>query len=155
MDKKIIFLDVDGVINTINQDFNNGIPFDINALNNLKFLVDQTDSYIVITSEYRHNIKQLRQVYDALDSVGLGQRLIGKTKRIETKNGNATYADRGLEIENYLSSNDCDNFVIIDDIKWDLERFEDKLIWTHCDKGLTEDDVYLAVNILNNKSLHR
>ena len=60
---KIIFLDVDGVLNTFgyvldkienpNRDVENGSTLNLNALENLYNIVMETDAFIVITSEWR------------------------------------------------------------------------------------------------------
>ena len=87
---KIIFLDVDGVLNSINnliEVYNKthkshsgyNYPFDEKCLNNLKFIVDKTDAYIVISSTWRRNIKGKMVLLSKLKEYGLDKRVIGFT----------------------------------------------------------------------------
>ena len=162
---KFIFLDVDGVLNTIDTVMQNMIESDrkvdkkttlnLNSLENLYNIVMETDAFIVITSEWRRSSRLMKELLEGLALFNLTNRVIGKTERIvvrkESKGAITTHVDRGLEIEDYLNKHDCDSFVILDDIKWDLEKFEDNLILTDPRYGITNKDVEEAIRILNVK----
>lgn len=58
--KKIIFLDIDGVLNLILQDFDKyGSIFHKHFEDNLRYLIDQTGADIVISSTWRMGISRL------------------------------------------------------------------------------------------------
>lgn len=154
----IIFLDVNGVIDSFNNNRKHIDPygehhFDWNCIYQLYELVKDTDSYLVVSSEWRHSKSSMKKLLQALSFFGLEERVIGKTPQRIVRNGNSSKADRGLEIESYLKKHECDNFVILDDVKWDLDRFEDHLVWTDPSEGLTERDVLKAKEILKKKKV--
>ena len=159
----IVFLDVNGVIDSFKHNdemrrYNNDNNyenhyFDWNCLENLSFLVNATDANIVISSEWKEYKSNMIRLLAALKVYDLDKRVIGKTKRIiENKNG-FTHVNRGLEIKDYLDNHEHDNFVILDDISWDLDMFSDHLILTHPSFGLTKEDAFKAINILKKNNL--
>ena len=156
---KLIFLDVNGVIDSFNHNeemYRLGIDepftkhyFDWNCLHNLYNLVNETDSYIVVSSEWRRTRKLMRRLLSVLSFYELDKRVVGKIPNTEYREGSLIKNDRGRQIQEYLDKHPHSSFVVLDDIKWDLERFEDELIWTNPRVGLTEDDVKKAIDILN------
>ena len=121
----IVFLDVDGVLNSLENAIElynqtgkprSGVnyPFDERCMLNLKRLVEETHSALVVTS------------YDLEDYV------IGYTKDL---------GNRVLEIKEYLNSIGTDvNFVILDDSAY-LEDLVEYLIATNAYYGLRDIDV--------------
>ena len=147
----IIFLDVDGVLNSL--DYAKKLyekdhiprscykfPFDPRCLNNLKILVELTNSYLVITSTWRmSNIGKDTLLFE-LKKYGLDDRVIGYTDVLHT--------NRGQEVSKYLESLDKDvSFIILDD-DCDFDGLEEYLIKTSFKNGLTEDNVKLGVRKL-------
>ena len=55
------------------------------------------------------------------------------------------------EIDDYLNKHDCESFVILDDISWDLEKFGENLILTDPMYGITSKDADEAIRLLNKK----
>ena len=105
----IIFLDVDGVLNSIQSLKKAAIknkrpysgydyPFDEKCLKNLKTLVDKTDSYIVITSTWRYDERGKKILLDKLREYNLDMRVVGYTSRLNKP--------RGEEIKAYLEEQD-------------------------------------------------
>ena len=140
----IIFLDVDGVLNSVkhlkeeyekNRRPYSGFeyPFDSDCLNNLKYLVEETNSYLVITSTWRKFDIGKSILLNELKKYGLDKRVIGYTDILNTK--------RGEEIKAYLSKlKDKVNFIILDDDS-DFEELEEYLIKTNYKDGLTKDSI--------------
>ena len=154
----IIFLDIDGVLNSINlfketknikinyhkylddyflkQTIIHLLDIDPNKLYLLKEIIQETDSKVVITSSWRM-LKIYPLIEDYLISKGIP--IIDTTDYINS--------NRGDEIRDYLKHHDVDNFIIIDDDLFpDFNELTEKLIHTNFfNDGLLDEDVYEAV----------
>lgn len=151
---KVVFLDVDGVLNNIDtfkkrKDIYNKsgviIPrIDFYRVEFLKEIVDNTDAKIVISSiwrKYENDLKELKEVFDLYDLE------IYDITGID-KNG-----IRENEIIDWLNKNDVDSFVILDDETSDLIHLEKYVVKTRFDglaTGLLCEHIPYAINILNN-----
>lgn len=143
----IIFLDVDGVLNSLEhliEVYNqtgkphSGInyPFDERCMLNLKKLVEETNSFIVVTSTWRKNEDEKERLLEELRKYDLEKYVIGYTKDL---------GNRILEIKEYLKSiGKKVNFVILDDSIY-LEDMVQYLIATNAYFGLREEDVKEAI----------
>ena len=150
----IIFLDVDGVLNSIkgliesyqiNKRPYSGYdyPFDERCLNNLKRIVLETNSYLVITSTWRMHEIGKSILLAKLKEYELDTRVIGYTDILHKR--------RGEEIKAYLNKLDKEvNYIILDDDN-DFESLEEHLIQTNYEVGLTEKDQEEAVKKLLKK----
>ena len=132
--KKIIFLDIDGVLNcrkTFKERKEERVFYskfleksnynlaklamcdiDFYKLQLLKYIVLETDAKIVISSSWK-NLREYPLIEELLINKGLP--IIGATPYINNK--------RGAEIRIYLSENEVNDFIIIDD-----DIFDDVLI---------------------------
>jgi hypothetical protein len=147
----IIFLDVDGVINsqdnlrfvyaqTHRQMSGCNYPFDKRCLEHLKEIVEATDAYIVITSVWRRDPKHLKILIQKLEEFDLASRVIGLTPVL-----NKT---RGEEIKAFLSTFSTPvNYVILDDDN-DVQELEEHLVKTQCKTGLTSKETEIAIKKL-------
>ena len=164
---KIIFLDIDGVLN--NQDYckilhhlygGNGyggffrtdkpstkdIKWDLRNVDALKTLMDKTGAKIVISSTWRfsHDIATFKYMFQLY---GLKPKIIGLTpdhSRLGIRDDIGR--TRGDEVNAYLSNHDVDKYVILDD---DSDFFPDQnLVRTDHQVGLTNDDVKKAIGFL-------
>ena len=177
---KVIFLDIDGVLNTF-QTFTkcyyeykkNGIrklEIDENKVYLLKQIVDNTNALIVLSSSWRKlgrmennklipEHKKLSDLLDIFKKYNLS---------IYDITPGSSDGNREFEIRKWLenTSLDIDNFIVIDDDISDLMGFVNKeLIRTYFMKtdgkghflidksGLTIDHVYEAIDKLNNKKI--
>ena len=148
----IIFLDVDGVLNSIkhlkeeyykNQRPYSGFeyPFDSDCMNNLKILVESTNAYLVITSTWRKFDIGKKILLFELKKYDLDKKVIGYTNILNTK--------RGEEIKDFLSKLSCDvNYIILDDDS-DFDDLHKYLIKTDYRYGLTYNNVETAIKKLN------
>jgi len=139
----IIFLDVDGVLNSIkklkemyykNKRPYSGFdyPFDEECLNNLKRLVLETNAYLVITSTWRKFENGKDILLRKLKDYDLDKRVIGYTDVLNKS--------RGDEIKEYLKTLDNSiNFIILDD-DTDFLGLENHLIKTNYEVGLTKEN---------------
>lgn len=159
---KLIFLDVDGVLNS--EDYivsehdrlghekyvdtylrQGGIPFDPKCLKLLFYILDTTDALICVSSTWRLSKDKIERLNKALGRYS--NRIIGYTKHLGT--------NRGLEIDNFLHDtielrSPLDAYIIIDDDNDMLEEQQEYLIQTNYKTGLTVNDAFKAVKILNN-----
>ena len=157
MKDKVIFLDVDGVLN-------NGLEVDIHetalldgeyyglysprCINKLNDLIKATDARVVLSSTWRLGIS-LDQAKTLLKGMGVLGEVIGMTEYLPE-----SYTCRGNEINKWITDNkdefDYRGYVILDDDS-------DMLLWqkdnyVNCDPeiGMTDRTVARAVAILNN-----
>lgn len=154
---KVIFLDVDGVLNS--QDLfekcseDELVPVDEDNIRCLKTIVDETGAKIVLSSSWRYGWTEhndavqdwCRLLVDVLEKYQL--KIIDKTVYLES-------GKREDEIKEWLDNSEekIENFVIIDDGAYDWYRhgYDKHLVKTDfCKGGLREVHVQRAVDILN------
>lgn len=153
---KIIFLDVDGVLNnasyikkcykkSINkkETFYSGknVPFDIKCLKNLAKIVKKTGAKIVLSSTWRIYKSHIYVLEARLAEYGL--RIYDKTDIINMI--------KGAEITEWLKQHrDIENYVVIDDEEYNLSNFIDNkhLVIVNSEYGLTFGDRIRAINKL-------
>jgi len=148
--KPILFLDIDGVLNSTesilrnktNQTF---IPEAISALNEI---VDATDCAVVLSSTWREPVQwaKLPSIFERNGLTGVYQRIIGRTPLFDPSDG----ATREDEIDAWLHHHEAQAntpIAILDD-----ESFEGQLrkylVRTETDRGLTRSQVAPAVALL-------
>lgn len=146
---KAIFLDVDGVLNSdehtafiksfITYNDNMIEPFDDECLYNLKYIVDETDAKIIITSIWRLFPEYLNLLMNKLEEYGLDKNVISLT--ISNK-----YKDKLQEIAVKLKKLSITEYVVLDN---DNTLNLDRHIITNNATGLTEVDAKQAVKILS------
>lgn len=137
-DNKVVFLDVDGVLNTMDTGFYP--PIEDEKIRILKYIINETKAKIVITSDWRLCNE---------DYMFLNKRL--KLFNIEIFDYTPFFSGkpRGQEISWWLREHPSVNdFVIIDD-RNDMEPNQNFLVQTNLRDGLTWDLADVAINILN------
>lgn len=160
---KIIFLDIDGVLNVIPQghDAFGGI-FHSDFVNNLKRIIDETDAKIVISSSWRHS--GFQKMLDMWEFRNLPGEVIGVTPdlyRFLDFEGERTMV-RGDEIQAVLNIHpEITHYVILDDdtdmLKHQLGNFvccANNINHPDCidiGYGLTKECTNKAIRILNAK----
>ena len=170
--KKVIFLDVDGVLNS-NRTLYEDISLEDDLILNLKELVDKTGAKIILSSSWRLSTEAVSMLMDKLDKFGLvisGMTCDGVdldwlkkyefdvTKKYldtkfdydENRQIKITH-DRGAEIFKWLHDHDDCAYVILDDEIEDIKPYfsESVIVKTSYKTGLTKEDVKKAIQILN------
>lgn len=139
---KVIFLDVDGVLNSVEDRFSWTIETD-KHLKLLKYIIDNTNAKIVISSSWRilsgtknTLIKRLKDFNIEVYS--------------ETPHLCSDGIRRGDEIRQWLKENkEIENFVILDD-ESDMREFtKTNLFQTNMEIGLTKDIADKVIEFLN------
>jgi len=154
---KVIFLDIDGVLNLYCESRDEyGCCFHQHLVDNLKRLIDQTGVKIVISSTWR--LSGLVIMKEMWEKRNLPGEVIGITPNFMTHY--KTTLCRGKEIDAYLEEHsEITNYVILDDDN-DMEPHQLKnFVMTSGNKdhsdcvdvgwGLTKECADLAIKILN------
>ena len=160
---KVIFLDIDGVLNTVNtfKEKKCGkikIEIDEFRVEYLREIVEKTDAKIVLSSTWRMKFGENLVPLD-----DKAKELINIFSKYNLKFYDVTPIDKNRwrenEISSWLSQNrEVSSFVIIDDDCFDLQTFKDsnlihiknKFSFTE-NNGLRKEHVDIAVSILNAK----
>ena len=156
MNRPVIFLDFDGVLNTEQYQARlavEGKPnkdawgplFDPRAVDNLRRIIDATDAAIVISSSWRylHRLGSLRMMWEVRELPG---------EIIDTIPCGATYISRGEDIEFWLDEHGRPDYVIIDDLDDFFPTQHDCYIETNPIIGIKVADAQKAIEILNSKT---
>ena len=136
---KIIFLDVDGVLNSVQDRFSWTIESDKHLIL-LACIVRRTNAKIVVSSSWR-NCSLLDTLKKRLNDFSMS--IYDKTKDI---------GERGLEIKEWLDNhNDIESFVILDDEIFNIkEHFPNNFVKTSMKIGLQKEDAEKCIAILSN-----
>ena len=157
MDDRIVFLDVDGVLNTPDSKSRCGgcIGIDNDKLKLLKEIVDVTKAVIVLVStwkEYWEPLPQRKYLQDEFaDYLDKKFKDAGLKVTDKTLNGwDGDWYSRGEGILDYIQIHKPKSFVILDDIQYDYDGcgLTDNLIKTNANVGLTSEQVQQAIEIL-------
>ena len=120
MKDKILFLDIDGVLNVIPQGFDEfGAIFHQHFVDNLKRIIDETGAKIVISSTWRYaGPDEMKLMWEMRDLPG---EVIDVTPYFASEEIKELYAEntkqdcRGYEIQEWLDNHECESYVILDD----------------------------------------
>jgi len=145
----VIFLDVDGVLNTTHSSM---WTISKKKLKLLRRLVETTGAEIVVSSTWRvprWTAIDNKQPLDVLRKKLFysKMKIFDKTPIIYDK---GCAVDRGIEIDQWLKDHpEVTNYVILDDCDEFTKEQKSHLVLTNPDNGLTEIDVILAIFILS------
>lgn len=162
MAKRVIFLDIDGVLNCATSksychDDLCGIVHGIDSdkVKRLAKIVEATGAQIVLSSDWKDGWSKYYTSQKPSHAKYLDNHLYKKGKltiKDKTPNTNKGSWFRGEEILTYLRTHrDIDNYVIIDDTFFDdfaYKEIEKHLVLTDKNVGMSDDDVEDAIKIL-------
>lgn len=158
---KVIFLDIDGVLNCRtsksychDDEFGIITGIDSDKVRLLAKIVNETNAKIVLSSDWKEGWEKHYITHKPSHAKYLDNHL--------KKKGNLTISDktptinrgfdRGAEILQYLKTHqDIDNYVILDDTFFEGfsdKRIEENLVLTNHSIGLTDADCEKAIDIL-------
>lgn len=148
MAEKIIFLDIDGVLNsnkTTRRTMNGYIFVGNRQLKNLKRIVNATQAKIVLSSDWRYDRDDPKYNSDYLELetelMRYGIQFYGFTPELSS-------AHRGAEIVQWLTEHpEVSSFVILDD-RTDIEPNKDHWVKTTISHGLGTTETDEAIKIL-------
>lgn len=147
----VIFLDFDGVINTLVYDEkekriryfypDDGKVNDRTAIEYINLLGEKTEANVVVSSSWRIG-ETLASLQEILYNSGLRLDVIGKTPRMD-------YHIRGEEIQEYLKYHpEVDKFIIIDDDE-DMGELTHRLVKCEDDIGFKAKQYFEALKLMN------
>ncbi len=141
---KLVFLDVDGVINLITADGHFSAEFSGAALANLKSVIDSTGAKIVLSSAWRTSSYAVGELMTVLARYGLDKDIIAATSEM------GLY-DRAVEIAEAVEYFKPEKYAVFDDWK---ELFHDAdenehYIFTVPQAGITAADAEKAIKMLS------
>lgn len=158
---KVIFLDVDGVLNNyytlrrISDHFNETkellVELEEVMVERLSRIVKATDASIVLSSAWRvgwsrkgdHN-RYCEELEMMLEKYGV--EIIDKTEHLQKRRGDEIFEwlSRHDEVENYIIIDDCE-IALADNTEFD----QGKILYTTYEEGLLEEHVEKAIKMLN------
>ena len=151
---KIIFLDVDGVLNDVNTSdiFRSKVDsygyngLDTDKIERLNRIVKETGSKIVLSSSWRKYdefVDYLKLKMEQVDPE-LPLTIIGETPV------HISFCERCIEIDEWLMEHpEVTRFIVLDDLTMDgLEKYGNSFIQTYMSDGLTEELTEKCINLL-------
>ena len=151
---KIIFLDVDGVLNTSRTQrrlaCSNEFTFvDTRKVLRLRDIVERTGAKLVLSSTWRLGADKdaFYLEREALRELAAEFRRV-RCPRWFDVTPYLPRAKRWQEINAWLMNHDTDDFIILDDVGEELKPFDDKLVLTNVHEGLTKERAELAIQML-------
>ncbi len=155
---KLVFLDIDGVLDTYKSHY----MLDSVLLDRLGNILGRTGAWIVVSSSWRcENVPDTVEFLTDYDNPRVGSnpfpftdRIVGVTPILYTvvDDDIDRPATRGEEITAYLKAHPCDNYVILDDCDEMQGDQRLHLVLVNDEIGLTDHDVEKAVSILNQET---
>ena len=139
MTRRVIFLDIDGVLAPIRKWDRYG-DLDPACIRVLNEIVAGGEADVVVSSTWRHG-KTIAELQDMLQMGGFAGCVVDKTP------GNLPGASRGEEIAAWLAAHAVDGCVIIDDHA-DMGELRTHLVQTHPAHGLQPADASRAIEML-------
>ena len=148
---KVIFLDVDGVLNIMSNSYRTfmkpyGQHIEPHLVQRLNYLMEVTDARVVVSSSWRLHMDDLEGQM-VTQGFKYWDRVIGKTRYGQ--------GYRGEQIRDWISDNDYDGkYVVLEDEPSDVCgnkcRAINAMYVVHVDmnEGLTQNDVDRAIGIL-------
>ena len=134
--KKIIFTDIDGVLNV-----NYRKKWKKSCIDLYNKITEELNLYPVITSTWRipHNIDKLNEIFE---TQGINRKILGATILLQP-------SIRGLEILEFIERNNVKDYCIIDDNINNITGFVDNIIHINNDYGITENDLIQIRKVFN------
>lgn len=167
---KVIFLDIDGVLNTSKtfDDTELEIEIDDFRVEFLKRIIDATDAKVVLSSSWKNYYHKVDDKIIPVHNNAIELNKILLKHGIKLFDIVPSCKCKADEINMYLSSHEVSSFVIIDDDSFGLMEFIGKgliktsntldgemVIDMSCWLGLCEEQVEEAISILNNAKVKR
>lgn len=155
---KILFLDIDGVLNCKSSRSRCGkyIGIDNNKLSLLKDIIDRTGAVIVLISTWKYGWQKLKANKYKQDE--LANYLDKKFKKFGLEVYDKTpdkvadcYLSRGEGVLHFLNGSGAEGYVILDNFQFDYDGcgLTDNYVKTDNSIGLTHENANKAIEILN------
>ena len=154
--KKIIFLDIDGVLALHNNFFTNSATFqkkrewakrlkvpygwDAKAVKALNIVIEKTDAEIVLSSDWRlhWDLVQLKEIFDAHNVL---KSPIAITSKISSRSMKNLEFNRVGQIEDFIAENNVGKWIAVDDMhlaQWAKLAIADRFVRTNQMEGIKQ-----------------
>lgn len=155
---KVVFLDIDGVLNREASKNNNDVSVDKKHVVLLKELAEKTGAAIVLSSgwklwfddDMKPVTREASYLFDILNEHGVA--LYGKTPDLctdEIKKNRAFSDIKAKEIKTWLGArDDIESYIVLDDLDLKDEQVNSRLVRVDGRAGLRYEDVCLAIGML-------
>ncbi len=147
---KILFLDIDGVLNSEEwafKKYDEGVhnalqsEFDVQAVERLNTIIEKSGAKVVISSSWRL-IYSLEHINSMLTKFGFKGEIVGRTPSPKANRG------RGYDIKRWLTENSkVTTFAILDDDN-DMDGVRDRFVQTSWTKGLQDEHIPKVLALL-------
>jgi hypothetical protein len=144
---KLVFLDIDGVLNSLSSVLALGNPnehLDPVCVGLVARMLKETDAKVVISSSWRigRTVEALKHELDRIGAHRIADRIIGRT-------GDGYQGHRGRQIKEWIETNapDC-SYVILDDDSDMLPAQKPYFVKTNFDEGFRASHYRKAMAIL-------
>ena len=146
--RKVLFLDIDGVLNRTPVEMGSLMPDKVSMLDDI---VTQTGCVVVVTSSWRRSPEKMKQVAEMLRTLRGGEGVVwSETPILHAMPDGAISGDerRGDEIRAWMEVNgEPDRFVVLDDDR--VLGFAPEHVRTDSAVGLTWTSAWAVVKRLN------
>lgn len=155
MSNRIVFLDVNGVLNnnsTLNTTPEGYIGIEDHYISRLRAIIDAAKAKIILVSDWKDgwntDPKQCRMDCHYLNCRLGEHRIFITDKTDDSSRGKDEKSGRGLGIRKYLEEHPTDSYVILDDVLFDDydEELQEHLILVS--NGLSFEDMKRATDML-------
>jgi HAD domain in Swiss Army Knife RNA repair proteins len=154
--KKVIFLDIDGVLALYNNFFTNSATFqkkrewakrlkvpygwDAKAVKALNHILDNTNAEIVLSSDWRlhWDLIQLKEIFDAHSVV---KSPVAITSKISSRSMHNLEFNRVGQIEDFIAENNVGKWIAVDDMhlaQWAKLDIVDRFVRTNQMEGIKQ-----------------
>lgn len=152
----LIFLDVDGVLNTHDYDaYAKSNPIHRDKVELLNHIIFETNAKIVLSSAWRYLVHRQEMTITGLNWLFRSHGLVAHaivditSEDIPGPGMRQIYNERAYQVEKYLIDNNPNvNYVIIDDNDFDFTIRQLNFVQTQVETGLTKTDVEQAISFL-------
>lgn len=152
---KYIFLDIDGVLNSITffkkhmvANKKTLVEIDCETVKNLEEIVLKTNAEIVLSSTWRFFFRENKDGLIPLDKKATLLNDILNQHNIKMVSKTDNLYSRSDEILKWLSDHEYDDYIVLDDELSHLEKIKDKVIHIDSRYGLTKKDAKSAIDKL-------
>jgi hypothetical protein len=148
---KIIFLDMDGVLNTLRHyDWTDGplALVDPSMMKRLNRIVQETKAKVVLSSAWRYMVHSGSMRVRGFSQLLWSHGFVGEVIDVTCRDDEAGMVERGDQIAAWVRENKPEAYVVLDDCT-DPAMAQHPFIHTDGNVGLTEADADKAIAYLN------
>lgn len=146
---KVLFLDIDGVLNNHSVMDNNFCGIQADKVKLVNDIIQSTNCNIIISSAWRYMVTYGSMTLKGFENLLLTHGLDVYNKILDVTVADEDSASRGVQISRAIAKHRIDRYAIVDDLDLDISRIHgDKFIKTNPSIGITKKEVEKIKEIL-------